>query len=124
MQQSRGVDELHGGSELVMTIAAIGEQACAGEREHRPHPLATAGDQMPGQLGNQRDTRLHPRKDHAVDAVHVIRDESHHRLKRRGAAARHAMDIGAHGVSHVAREHIFGKHFALPCAVRLARSAP
>ena len=54
MEQRRGMDELDRGSELVMAGAAVIEQRGAAQRQHRPQPLAAAGDQMPGQFRDQR----------------------------------------------------------------------
>ena len=82
VEQGRGVDELDRGGELVMAGAGIIEQPGAGERQHRPHPLAAAGDQMAGELGDQRDVALHPLEDDRVDMVEVGRDELDHRLER------------------------------------------
>ena len=48
VKQRRGVDELDRGGELVVARSRVAEQACAGEREHRPHALSAAGDQVPG----------------------------------------------------------------------------
>ena len=90
VEQGRGVDELDRGGELVVARAGVAEQRGAGEGQHRPHPLAAAGDQVAGELGDQRDLALHPLEDDGVDAVHVGRDQRHHRVERRralGAAA-------------------------------------
>ena len=76
VEQRRGVDELDRGGEPVVARAGIAEQLRARERQHRPHPLAAARDQMPGELGDQRDFGLHPVEDHRVDRVHVARDQA------------------------------------------------
>ena len=86
VEQGRGVDELDRGGELVVARAGIAEQGAAGDRQHRPHALAAAGDQVPGQLGDQRDLALHPLEDDGVDAVHVARDERDQRIERGRAA--------------------------------------
>ena len=83
VEQSRGMDELDRRGELVVARAGVAEQCGAGERQHRPHALATAGDQMARELGNQRDLALHALEDDGVDAVHVGGDERHHRVERR-----------------------------------------
>ena len=57
VEQGGGVDELDRGGELVVAGALIIEQPGAGEGQHRPHPLAAAGDQVAGELGDQRDRR-------------------------------------------------------------------
>ncbi len=97
MEQRRGVDELDRGGELVMAGAGVAEQVGASEREHRPHPLAAAGDQMAGQFGDQRDLALHALENHRVDAVHVSRDQPDHRIERRCAAGRNRVDRRGHG---------------------------
>jgi hypothetical protein len=51
VQQRRGVDELDRGGELVVARALVADQLGPGEREHRPHALAAAGDQVPGERG-------------------------------------------------------------------------
>ena len=71
VKEGRGVDELDRGGELVVARAGVAEQACAGERQHRPHALAAAGDQVAGELRDQRDLALHPLEDDGIDAVHV-----------------------------------------------------
>jgi chorismate mutase len=47
------------------------EQARARERQHRPHPLAAAGDQMAGQLGISGISDCIRVEDDRVDLVHV-----------------------------------------------------
>ncbi len=79
------MDELDRGGELVMARARIIEQPRAGEGQHRPHPLAAAGDQVAGELGDQRDVALHPLEDDRVDMVEIGRDELDHRIERRRA---------------------------------------
>ena len=83
VKQGRSVDELDRGGELVVAGAGIAQQICAGERQHRAHALAAAGDQMPRELGDQRDLALHPLEDDGVHAIHVRRDQRRQRLERR-----------------------------------------
>ena len=87
VEQRRGMDELDRGGELVVARSGIAEQGAAGERQHRPHALAAAGDQVSGKLGDQRDLALHPLEDDGVDAVHVAGDERDQRVERRRAVA-------------------------------------
>ena len=58
------------------------EQPRAGQGQHRPHPLAAAGDEVAGQLGDQRHLALHPVEDDRVDVVEVGRDQLDHRVER------------------------------------------
>ena len=83
VEQGRGVDELDRGGELLVAGAAVAEQRSAAERQHRPHALAAAGDQVAGELRDQRDLALHPLEDDRVDAVHVVGDQRHQRVERR-----------------------------------------
>jgi hypothetical protein len=95
VQQGGGVDELHGRGQLVMAAAFITQQAGTAEGEHRPQPLAAAGDQMAGQLRDQRHLRLHPIKDDMIHSVQPRRGQVHQRLDRRFAAK--GMDCRGHG---------------------------
>ena len=100
VEQGRGVDELDRGGELVVARAGVVEQSRAREGQHRPHALAAAGDQMAGELGDQRHLRLHPLEDDGVDGVHVGRGQRQHRVERRGAAGPQGMDGGGHAPPH------------------------
>ena len=81
VKQGCGVDEFDRRGELVVAGAGITEQGRGGERQHRPHALSAAPDQMTGKLGDQRDLALHALEDDGVDAVHVARDERHQRVE-------------------------------------------
>ena len=59
VQQGRGVDELDRGGERDVAVAAIAAHPGAGERQHRPQPLAAAGDDVAGELRDQRHRALH-----------------------------------------------------------------
>ena len=100
MQQRGSVDELDRCGQLVMARSGIADQVGAGECQHRPQPLAAAGDQMTGQFRDQRDARLHPVQDHAVHLVHAIGDERHDGSERRGAGAADRVDVAGGGCSH------------------------
>src|ERR1051326_4315145 len=79
-----------------MARAGIAEQAGAGERQHRPHPLSAAGNQVAGELGDERNLALHALEDHGVDAVHVGGDERHHRVERRRAGGGQRVNVRRH----------------------------
>src|SRR3546814_14817929 len=51
VEQGRGVDELDRGGKLAVAAARIVEKLRRGERQHRPHPFAPAGDQLAGAFG-------------------------------------------------------------------------
>src|SRR3546814_20810803 len=69
VEQGRGVDELDRGGKLAVAAARIVEKLRRGERQHRPHPFAPAGDQMAGEFGDQRDFRLHAVENDRIDVV-------------------------------------------------------
>ena len=97
VEQGRGVDELDRGGELVVARAGIVEQRGAGERQHRPHPLAAAGDEVAGKLRDQRDLRLHAREDDGVDRVHRFGGEREQRVERGRPRVGKRVDRGGHG---------------------------
>jgi hypothetical protein len=99
MEQRRGMDELDCCGELVVASAGISEQGPAGERQHRPHPLAAARDQVTGKLGDERDLALHAVEDDGVDAVHVASDKRHQRIERRRPRALQIVDGSGHGAA-------------------------
>ena len=96
VEQGGGVDELHRGGELVMARALIIEQTRAGQRQHRPHPLAAAGDQVPGKLGDQRHLALHAIEDHGIHMIEIGGDQLDHRIERGRARSADGMDGGSH----------------------------
>src|SRR4051794_31868452 len=100
------MDELDRRSELVMPRSGVAQQRGAGERQHRPHALAAARDQVPGELGDQRDLALHPLEDDGVDAVHVARDERHQRVERRRALGAEREDRCGHGAALAGRRRL------------------
>ena len=112
VEQSGGVDELHGGGELVMASAAVIEQSRARQSQHRPHALAAACDQMAGQLGDQGDLALHPLEDHRIHMIQVRRDELHHRLERWRAVRHQRNDVGGHLGGDVRRRPRKGKRLS------------
>jgi len=87
VQQCRGVDKFHCGGQLVMAVARIVEQARTGQCQHRPHPLASASYQVPGQFRNKRDFRLHTVQNDGIDPVHLWHNEFEHGFKRGRAMA-------------------------------------
>ena len=95
MQQRGGVDELDRRGELVVARAVVADELGARERQHRPHALSAARDQVPGQRGNQRNLALHPVEDDRVDRVHRRGGEIKDRRERRLLAGQRD-DFGAH----------------------------
>ena len=78
-------------------VPRIAEQRGARERQHRPHALAAAGDQVAGELGDQRDLALHPLEDDRVDVVHVARRRAASSDRATGVrSAPSRMDGGGH----------------------------
>ena len=118
VEQGRGVDEFHRRGEPVVARARIIEQPRAGQSQHRPHPLAAAGDQVAGELGDQGDVALHAIEDDRVDMVEIGRDELDHRVERRRGAGPQGNDGGIHGSGDVRRGGGKGKGRA--CARRPA----
>ena len=63
MQQRGGVDELDRRRQRDVTLAAIAAQPRRREGQHRPQPLAAGGDDVAGQLRDERDRALHTLED-------------------------------------------------------------
>src|SRR3546814_8697035 len=76
MQQGGGVDELDTGGEAKMALALVAAELGRGQGQHRPQPLAAGGDDVAGELRDQRHGRLHVLHDEAVDRLQV-RSEEH-----------------------------------------------
>ena len=83
VKQGRGVNELHRCGQLVMASALIAAQLRPGDRQHRAHALAAAGNQMTGQSRDQRDLALHLVKDYGIDVVHARCCQGKHGRQRR-----------------------------------------
>ena len=66
VQQRRGVDELDGGGERDVALAAIAAEPGAAEGQHRPQPLAAGRDDMAGELRDQRHRAVHALDDHRL----------------------------------------------------------
>ena len=62
------MDEFDRGGERDVARAAIAAEPRGGEGEHRAQPLAAGGDDMAGELRDQRDRAVHPLEDKRVDA--------------------------------------------------------
>ena len=107
VQQCRGMDELDRRRQPVMPLAAIVEQPRASERQHRPQPLAAAGDQVAGKLGNQGDRRLHPVKDDVIDRAEVGATQIEQRGQRRSRRGPRTQrqDARRHGFPYTAVQH-------------------
>ena len=75
--------ELDAGRELdvAVVVGRIAAQPRRGDREQRPHALASRADQMVGELRDQRNRRAHPGQDFPVDPHHVIGTERQQRLQ-------------------------------------------
>ena len=84
MQQRCRMNKFHRRRELILPAARIIEQRRRRERQHRPHPLAPAGNQMAGQFWNKRDLRLHAIENHSVDLIHPRGHKRDHRIERGG----------------------------------------
>ena len=77
VQQRRCVHVLDGRRELDVTVAAIVEQLCGREGQHRSDALAAGRDQMVGDLRDHRHIRAGVFEDQGVDLLHAIGDASH-----------------------------------------------
>ncbi len=92
MQQGRGVDEFDRGGERDMAVAAIAAQPGAAQGQHRPQPLAAAGDDMTGELRDQPDRAVHAIDDQPVDLFEVALQQPRQRVERRLEARTHPID--------------------------------
>src|SRR6185437_7886745 len=59
VQQGRRVDELDGGGEGDRAVAAIAAEPRRRPGEHRPQSLAAGGDDVAGELRDERHRALH-----------------------------------------------------------------
>ncbi len=75
------MDEFDTGRERDMPVAAVIKELGRSEREHRAQPLAAGGDDMAGQLRNQRRAAFHFLDDEAVDPSDIVRDDQVHRVE-------------------------------------------
>ena len=84
VEQGRGVDELDRGGELVVAACRNSRAGCAQARvsigRMRLPPPAI---RWPASSGIRRDLALHALENDGIDAVHVGRDQGHHRIERR-----------------------------------------
>ena len=93
VQQRRGVDELDAGGELARAaLAGIAAQPRRGEREQRAQPLAAGGDDVRGELRDQRHRAVHAGDDGAVAGLQIVVQQADQRAQRvllgRGARVR------------------------------------
>jgi hypothetical protein len=107
VQQRRGVDELDAGGEVdVPHAAAVAAHARGRQRQHRPQPLAAGGDDVGGQLRDQRDGAVHARDDGAVAflkvVVHLRHQVGQRVLAGHGPSAGRCGDEVGHGFSRLA----------------------
>ena len=75
MQERRGVDELDAGREPHVAGAGVPAQAGAGEHDQRPEALSAGGDDVTGELGDQRHAAVHTREDDVVDLGEILAHE-------------------------------------------------
>ncbi len=75
MQQGRGVDELDAGGQGLVVLAAIAAHPRRRQGQDRPQALAAGGDDMAGELRDQRHRRLHLLQDDLVDPRHIGIDQ-------------------------------------------------
>ena len=83
VEERGGVHELDAGREIHMAGAFVTAHPGGGEGQHRPEPLAAGGDEMIGDLGDQRDLRPGARQDERVDALKIGPDEIRQRFNAR-----------------------------------------
>ncbi len=83
MQQGGRVDEFHAGGQTDVTLAAVAAQFGGGQGQHRAQALAAGGDDMSGQLRDQRDRAVHAFDDVAVDQRQIVVDQSRQSVERR-----------------------------------------
>jgi hypothetical protein len=104
VEEGGSVDELDRGGKPVVPGAGIIEQSGAGQGQHRPHPLAAAGDQMTSELGNQGDVALHPVENDGIDVVEVGGDQLDHRIECRRPLGADGDDRGGHDGGDLRRD--------------------
>ena len=71
VEQRGGVDELDAGRELHMPLASVAAEAGAGEGEQRAQSLAAGGDDVCGELRDQRHRAIHAGDDGAVAGLQI-----------------------------------------------------
>ena len=70
------MDELDAGGELdVRASPRVAAQPRRRQRQQRPQPLAAGGDDMRGELRDQRHRAVHPGDDGAVAGLQVGADQ-------------------------------------------------
>jgi hypothetical protein len=75
MQQRGGMDEFDAGGEFDMPLPGIAAKPRGGEGKQRAQALAARGDEMRGQLRDQRHRALHPRHNCLVGGLHIGRQQ-------------------------------------------------
>ena len=113
VEQGRGVDEFDCGGEHMVAAAGILAQGGAGAGQHRPHPLATAGDQVTRKLRNERHLALHSSKNDLIYGIHVGSGQGDQRIEARRRVER--VDGSGHRAWRVRAEAREGKHDGWPC---------
>src|SRR5260221_9300018 len=95
MQQSRGMDELDGGRQGDVTLAgAVTAEAGRRQGQHRAKPLAAGGDDVAGELRDERDGALHALEDEGIDAGKVGAQQLAEPVEAGGRLSRILLDGG------------------------------
>ena len=82
MQQRGGMDKLHRRRQSDLAFADIAAQPRRRQGQHGPQALAARGNDMPGQLRDQRRPAVHAVQDRMVDLDQIITDQLHQRFHR------------------------------------------
>ena len=75
------MNEFNRGGQADVTVTTVVAQARAGQRQQRPQPFAASGDQMAGELGDQRHVRLHMVENELIDPGEIGRAEVAQRVE-------------------------------------------
>jgi hypothetical protein len=95
MEQRRRMNEFHTSGQPDMAVAAIVAELGGRQRQQRPQALAACGDDVPGQLWDQRHRALHALEDALVNQPpHRHQAAAHHQ----GASA--ALFVEIHDDGH------------------------
>ncbi len=75
VQQGGGVDELDAGGEARVPGPRVAAQLGGGQGQQRAQPFAAGGDDVRGELRDERDPAVHPRHDRAVAGRNIVLDQ-------------------------------------------------
>ena len=87
MEQGCRVNKLDAGGQCLMAPAAIAAHAARGQGEHGAQPLAAGGDEMTGELRDQRHGTVHILQDQSVDDVQILGHQALQLVQRGFASA-------------------------------------